>query len=263
MKFFLTPRRHAVVLPPGQRPMTPEEKLAEITDARRDMVVGLKNHFPRVQVLGIADSGTILIELPDDEPDLRDRICAELDCVTGRVPGDGPPEPDHREDVPPTLEAVAEAHRTKEYQPVIVALIRDERGRILFVQSVFNPADWMFVQSGIKEDESPIVALTRCLREKVGMGPRRTRLRPPRYVYTVDLDVEKDRVGELVFTKGKRYFIYEVMYQGPERISIQQSEMASYEWLPANFSHPRLRKIIADLSTGKSHLIIGSIADIL
>jgi putative (di)nucleoside polyphosphate hydrolase len=263
MKYFLSPLRHTIVLKPGERHSTPEEVSAEINDWRRKTVIGLKKHFPLVQVLGIEDADTILVELPDGDPDLRARICAELDCVTGPVPGDEPPEPDWREDILPTFEAVAEAHRLKEYRPTVVAIIRDEQGRILFVQSTFNRAEWMFVQGGIEEGESPIAALTREMREEVGIGPRRTRRRPPRYVGTIDLDAEEGRTDKRGFTKGKRYFIYEVMYRGPERLKLQTSELVGYEWIPPIFNHPRLLKIIAGTRSGKGSMMISAILEIL
>jgi 8-oxo-dGTP pyrophosphatase MutT (NUDIX family) len=263
MKLILTPRRHAVALQPGERRKTPEENAKEIAEGRRRLVAELKKRFRGVIVLGIEGEQEILIEIPDDDPGLKDRIRAELDCETGPAPGDGPPMPVWRDDIQPTFEAVAEAHRAKEYRPTVVAIVRDERGRILLVQSRFNAAEWMLIQGGIEEGESPIPALTRELREEVGVGPRRTRSKPPRFVAVADLDAEDGRTDKRGFTKGKRYFIYEVAYRGPEKLTLQDSELAGYEWVGPRLDDKRLLALLSGVRQGKSQLLMGAIIRVL
>lgn len=62
---------------------TQEERLAEIAQGRRLMLRGLLKRFPDVKVLGIVDKSTVLVELPDDEPNLLAIIKSVLDCESG------------------------------------------------------------------------------------------------------------------------------------------------------------------------------------
>lgn len=263
MKIIITPRRHGVPLKPGERRPTPEENAAAIADGRRQMAADLVRKFPQAKVLGIEGADRILVDLPDSEPDLPSRIRAALDVETGPVPGQGPPEPVWRSDIQPTFEAVADAHRGKEYRPTVVAIVRDERGRVLLVQSRFNAAEWMLVQGGIEEGESPIPALTRELREEIGVGPRRTKSKPARFVGVADLDAEDGRTDKRGFTKGKRYFIYEVTYRGPEKLKLQDSELAGCEWVGPRLDDPRLLQLLSGVRHGKSLLLIGAIIRVL
>ncbi|HJV33228.1 MAG TPA: NUDIX hydrolase, partial [Patescibacteria group bacterium] len=182
---------------------------------------------------------------------------------TGPVPGDGPPEPVWRSDIPPSFEAVAAAHRDKEYRPTVVAIVRDDQGRMLFVQSRFNPDEWMFVQGGVETGESLSAALTRELREEIGVGPRRTRSRPPRFIGTADLDAEEGRTDKRGFTKGKRYFIYEVAYRGPEKLKLQDAELSAFAWVPPVFADPLMLSLLKGVRAGKRSLMVGAIVRIL
>lgn len=260
MKLILTPRRHGRPLAHGEKPQTEEERLSGIAEGRRRLVADLKRKFPQALVLGIEGKGEIQVELPDSEPDLPARIRAALDVETGPVPGADPQMPVWR-DIAPTPEAVAEAHRGKEYRPTVVALVRDESGRILLVQSRFNAAEWMLVQGGIEEDETPLLALARELREEIDVGP--AFFAPSGYVGTADLDAEDGRADKRGFTKGKRYFIYEVAYRGPEELRLQEAELAGHEWIQPRLDDLRLLTLLSGVRTGKRRLIVGAIVRIL
>ncbi|HTK59927.1 MAG TPA: NUDIX domain-containing protein [Candidatus Baltobacteraceae bacterium] len=259
MKLVLTPSRHGVPLKPGERRPTPEENSAAIARGRHEMAVQLMRRFPQAKILGIEGKGELLIEIPDGDPDLPARIRRELDVETGPDPAGDPLDPVWRSDLQPTAEAVAEAHRAKEYRPTVVVVVRDAQGRFLLVQSRFNPDEWMLVQGGIEEGESLFAALTRELREEIKAGPRRTRSQPPTFLGIADLDAEEGRTDKRGFTKGKRYFIYEVAYRGPETLKLQESELSAYAWVGPRLDDPELLKRLARVRPGKSKLLIGAI----
>ena len=259
MKLILTPRRHGVPLKPGERRPTSEEIDAGIAAGRRRMVEGLKR-YPNVRVLGIEGKGEILVELPDGDEDLKRRIKADLDVETGPSRDDVPQMPVWR-DIKPTPEAVAEAHAAKEYRPTVMAMVRDARGRFLFVQSKHNPDEWMFVQGGIEEGEAPLLALARELREEIDFGPGYAG--PSRYAGTAELDAEPGRADKRGFTKGKRYFIFEVAYRGSEELYIQEEEISDYAWVEPRFDDPKLLEMLSKMRPGKAALIINAILNVL
>jgi len=262
VKIILTPRRHAVALKPGERHPTPEEKSAMIAEGRRAMAAGLMRMFPQATILGIQGKGEILVELPDDDPGLKDRIRAELDVETGPAPGEGPPMPVWREDLQPTLETVQAMYRALDYRPTVLAVVRDDAGRVLLVQSIRN-FEWGFVQGGIEASESPSVALFREIKEEIGVGARRVRRRPPRFIGCADIDAESGAADHLKFTKGVRYFVYDVAYHGPERLSLQSTELSAHAWVEPRFDDARLLACLAGARPQKSRLIIAALIKVL
>ena len=262
MKLILTPRRHAVPLKPGERRATPEEKSAQIAEGRRKMTQTLMRRFPQAKILGIEGADRIIVDLPDSELDLPARIRESLDVVSGPVPGDGPPMPVWRADLPPTLETVEAMYGERLYRPTVVAIVRDDYGRILFVQAARN-AEWGVVQGGIEERESPSVALFRELKEEISAGARRVRRRPPVFVGCIDIDAEPGAADHLRFTKGVRYFIYDVAYHGPERLVLKKDELSAYEWVPPILGDPRMLALLSGTRPAKQALIIGSLVRIL
>lgn len=262
MKIILTPRRHAVPLAPGERHKTPEEKSAEIAEGRRTMVAGLIRTFPEVRILGIQGAAEILVELPDGDADLLSRIRAELDLEGGPAPGEGPPMPVWRDDVLPTFETIQAMYRERLYRPTVVAIVRDEAGRLLLVQSMRN-FEWGVVQGGVEERESPQVALFREIKEEIGVGARRVRRRPPRFIGCADIDAEAGSADHMKFTKGVRYFVYDVAYVGPERLSLQSTELAAHVWVEPRFDDARLLACLAASRPQKTRLIIAALIKIL
>jgi len=261
MKKILTPRRHAVPLMPGERPSTEEERLAAIAEGRRAMVASIQREFPQVKVLGIEGRGEILVDLPDGEPDLLARLRASLDVESGPAPDEDPQMPKWRYDVAPTTEAIEEARRGGEYRPTVVAVVRDRRRRFLMLRSRFDETAWMFVQGGIEKGETAENAAKRELGEETGADPETFVI--GRYVGTVDLDAETGRTDKRGFAKGKRYFIYEMEYDGPEEIEVQRDEIDAYEWIQPHLADPRLLEILAGMRVGKGRLMIGAILRIL
>ncbi len=264
MKLIITPRRHAVPVKPGDPILTEEGQLAAIARGRHEMVMKLMKRFPQAKILGIEGSSEILVELPDDAHGLKDRIRAELDVETGPAERD-PQMPIWRTDIGPRSEVIAAAHADKEYRPTIVALVRDGTGRVLLVQSRFDPDEWMFVQGGIEEGEDPLTALAREIREELDVGA--DFFSPTRYVGTADLDVEEGRADKRGFAKGKRYFIYEVAYRGLGELRVQASEIADYAWVEPRFDDAggpvSLLSLIARVRPGKQALLIGAVLNIL
>lgn len=260
MKLVLTPRRHGVPLKPGERPMTEEERLAAIAAGRQKMTRELMRRFPMAKVVGIVGASEIVVELPDSRPELPAAIRDALDCATGPAP-DEPPTGPVWTLTAPTHHEVERAYRDREYRPTVVAIIRDEAGRFLLVQSKHDPNEWMLVQGGIEPGELPVVALGREIGEEIQVGP--DFYAPKGYVGCADLEAEPGRADKRGFTKGKRYFIFEVAYRGSGELDLQESELAGYAWVGPRLDDPQLLSLLAKVRPGKRELLIGAIIRVL
>jgi 8-oxo-dGTP pyrophosphatase MutT (NUDIX family) len=104
---------------------------------------------------------------------------------------------------------VTEAHETKEYRPVGVAVIEDTAGNFLFVQSAKNPDDWWFPQGGVEPGEDATQAILRESQEELGVSPDQLALKD--FFGSADLDAETVRADKRGFTRGKRY-LFSISY---------------------------------------------------
>ena len=100
---------------------------------------------------------------------------------------------------------------------------------MLFVQSAKNPDDWSPPQGGIDSGEDVTQGIFREMGEEVGMQPEQ--LEVSGYQGVLDLDAESGRKDKRGFTKGKKYFFFNVEYSGPEELKIEKSEIADYKWV--------------------------------
>lgn len=167
-----------------------------------------------------------------------------------------------RDDLQPTLETVQAMYRARDYRPTVLAVVRDDAGRVLLVQSIRN-FEWGFVQGGIEESESPGVALFREIKEEIGVGARRVRRRPPKFVGCADIDAEPGSADHLKFTKGFRYFVYDVAYHGPEQLRLQSTELSAHAWVEPRFDDARLLACLSGSRPQKSRLIIALLIKVL
>ncbi len=123
---------------------------------------------------------------------------------------------------------IAEARLHKEYRPVVVAIIWSSHGQILLVQSAKEPNEWMFPQGGISPEEDVRHALFREIHEEVGI---KDQLLLITYKGSFDLGAEATRANKRGFSQGKRYFFFELLYTGPETLTIDRMELADYVWI--------------------------------
>lgn len=258
MRLVLTPRRHAVPMRPDERPPTPEENLARVAEARRQMVLGLQRRFPQVRILGIEGKSEILVELPDSEPHLPHAIRAALDVESGPV-RDDPLMPVWR-DIPPVLESVESSYRDRQYRPTVVAIVRDAEGRILLVQAA-RDGEWGVVQGGIEEGEPPLVALGRELGEEVSIGPER--FVATRFIGCADIAAAPGSADRMRFVAGVRYFVFEVAYRGSGELVLQKEELSGYAWVGPRFDDPDFLEKLAGTRPAKCRLILASLVRIL
>lgn len=121
------------------------------------------------------------------------------------------------------------AYRTLDYRPVVVAIIENERGETLLVQSAKKDTEWSCPQGGIDKDEDVIDALFREIKEEVNINKEQLTLQG--YKGSEYLDAEASRRDKRGFTKGKLYFFFKLLYQGIGRLRLQASELAGYEWV--------------------------------
>lgn len=142
-------------------------------------------------------------------------------------------------------EEVREAHRRKEFRPTVVGLIRNKQGRILLVRSAKDSRTWYFPQGGIDKGESLVGAFYRELFEEVRIAA--AHLMIASYRGAVEIPAERGRSDKRGFTKGKRYFTIQAVYDGPPELRLQTSEIDDFVWaererVPAITQHTREAK---------------------
>ena len=119
-----------------------------------------------------------------------------------------------------------DAWSKKEYRPVAVAIIADPKGRVFLVESAKKRHDWSFPQGGIDENEPVEDALFREIKEEVGIDRVNLVLRG--YLGAEDLDALSKRIDKRGFTKGKRYFFFELSWNGKGEVKVDKKELRSY-----------------------------------
>src|SRR3989338_4816298 len=129
-----------------------------------------------------------------------------------------------------TKDEVRESLARKEFRPVAVAIIKDIKSNVLFVQSAHNKDRWYIPQGGIGPHEETADALFRGLREELGI--REQNISAIDYLGTVDIDAEAARADKRGFTKGKKYFFFLLKYYGPQELDFALNEIAGYKWVP-------------------------------
>lgn len=149
---------------------------------------------------------------------------------------------------------ITEAHSNREYRPVAVAIIKNAIEQILFVQSAKN-SEWYLPQGGIEPEENILEALFRELEEELRMA--RADLRSVQCKGYKDLDFEPDRSDRRGFTKGKRYFFFDMEYLELPSLNINTAEVKDYKW--ADLKDAAL--VLAETRKEKRFLILKFLAD--
>lgn len=127
---------------------------------------------------------------------------------------------------------VADAHRERQYRPVVVGIVFKERStaHALFVCSAKNRQEAGFVQGSVERVELAVDALRRELSAKVGIGA--DHLGDPIFLGHADLDVEDNQPDRRGYARGKRYLFYRVMAWPTGELKLDSRELYSYIWLP-------------------------------
>jgi 8-oxo-dGTP pyrophosphatase MutT (NUDIX family) len=123
----------------------------------------------------------------------------------------------------------ARQHALKTHRPTAVAIVENERGRILFVKS--TRGSWGFPQGGVEASEEVVAALLRELYEEVGIESANVEVRA--HCLTDRLDTSHRRDG---FLNGKQYYYFHVGYRGPAAVVISPEEVSDFCWLPRRLS---------------------------
>src|SRR3989344_1743523 len=144
---------------------------------------------------------------------------------------------------------IKEARDKKEYRPVVMAMIINFEGKILFIQSAENSKTWYLPQGGIESEESGMKTLFRELEEEVGIPSEQ--LSNIQYVGSEDLNSEITRVDKRGYKLGKRYFVFFVKYSGTNNLSINKKEISSYAWVNPN----NVSEILSTTRKDKGNLI--------
>ena len=124
--------------------------------------------------------------------------------------------------------SISKALEERKYRPAVLAIIRNSRGHILFVQSAKNLSEWYLPQGGIEQNETFVSALHRELFEELGIVSAAVEIE--HYKGSHDLDAEIERKDRRMFSRGKRYFAFTLRYNGPDDLRFNSDEIASFCW---------------------------------
>lgn len=134
-------------------------------------------------------------------------------------------------DLVETETLINDAHLKGEYRPVIVAIIKNKKERILLIRSAKNKRVWYLPQGGIEYGELVETALFREIEEELGIAQKDLTL--INYLGFEDLDAEKSRRDRRGFIKGKRYFFFTLFFiPSAETLNINHDEVSNYLWTP-------------------------------
>lgn len=131
-----------------------------------------------------------------------------------------------------------------EYRPVVVAIIEDKNGNVLFVKSAKaaekGQNNWGFPQGGIdrlsdNDIEHIKFAVLREVQEETGISPEHLQLMS--FHGISDLDYPPGREKRNGFSQGKRYFWFKLIYSGPPELQLNE-ELAEFIWVPPQFQQP-------------------------
>jgi len=124
--------------------------------------------------------------------------------------------------------SVAEARIRREYRPVVVGIIIDLSGRMLFVNSAKNENDWGMLQGGIEDNEDARTALFREIEEELDVSL--SECATLSYLGWEDMDAEPGRSDKRGWSKGKRYFFFSLILQKDSQFEPHPSEIARIVW---------------------------------
>lgn len=119
----------------------------------------------------------------------------------------------------------------KQYRPVVVGVVYDERGNILVAQSIHDPTAWMLPQGGIHSNEALEERLTKELQAEVGIPATDVDTAEMEMVNFQLLDYESDRPRKRGFTKGKAYIGLMVPYRGSGEMTVNPEELTAAKWV--------------------------------
>jgi len=122
---------------------------------------------------------------------------------------------------------IEEGRKKGDYRPVVVAVMRNEFGEILVVQSVHNHNEWMFPQGGVESEEHFLESIFREVKEEIGI--EKSRLMLVDYLGSRKIDAPEDRKNKREFTKGKDYHFFQLGVVGRE-VCLNSKELSGYSW---------------------------------
>lgn len=120
------------------------------------------------------------------------------------------------------------------YRPNVAAIIRRSDGKILVGERSDVPGGWQFPQGGRKKQETPEQALTRELREEVGLGPESYRFikqrGPYRYLFM------EGRTKDGFHGQEQTYFLLELDDTAMVDVGTAEPEFRAVRWIkPGEF----------------------------
>lgn len=146
-------------------------------------------------------------------------------------------------------------HEGKAYRPVVVAIIQDNLGSTLLVQSAKNPTYWGFPQGGINEGEDILEALQREVVEETGISLYNA---IAVQVCTFEpLDIEGRNREE--FSKGKMYYYILVkLFESRPKVTLKLDEQSDCKWVEADM----VKSTLEGVSEPKRSSMLSAFAEV-
>lgn len=123
------------------------------------------------------------------------------------------------------------------YRPNVAALIINRKGKLLVCERINSPGAWQFPQGGVDPGETHRKALTREIREEVGLPKESYKVKSKRggYTYLYPKQVKKKK---LYFDgQEQTYYLCRLKKKAP-KINLDQKkpEFSDYKWVdPEDF----------------------------
>ena len=116
------------------------------------------------------------------------------------------------------------------YRPNVAGILRNDAGQILVCERLGVPGAWQFPQGGIDGTETPEQALTRELREEIGVLPERfaivSRHGPYRYLYG------NGRIKKGFHGKEQLYFLCDFLGDDTHlSVETEHPEFQAFRWI--------------------------------
>jgi len=122
------------------------------------------------------------------------------------------------------------------YRPNVAAILQREDGKILVGERVDYRGSWQFPQGGVDAGEDLIAALTREVREEIGVSAESYRITACRTGYRYKFPGGHLKKG-LFCGQEQTYFLCQYLGNGDEiNLEKHTKEFADYKWIkPAKF----------------------------
>jgi len=144
---------------------------------------------------------------------------------------------------------IAHLYQKKEYRPVGVIILYNQKKQFLLFQSAKEKKVWNFPQGGIRKRESLQAGLNRELREEAGIESDEIQIMALNF-FSSSLDYSPNRTNRRGFSRGKFYFYSLAYYESRNRLKLNLKEVPAAHWV----KEAKIAPYLKHLSPGKREL---------